>query len=140
MIRPVNDPAIVNHFANHPDILPHIAGGRDSLDLTAGVTDPNVFLFGEHGGFCWIWSAPETFEGHVMLTRAGRGAWGARLIRGAVQYMADHGATHLWARIHPERPEVGIYAAQGGLRDTGTTHSADMGEGPVAWRIFNWRA
>lgn len=136
MIRPVTDPGIINHFANHPDI--HRAGS-DPLDLSAGVSAPNVFLFGEHGGICWIWTAPETFEGHVMITKAGRGRWGFAAIREAVGFMADNGASHLWARIHPERRQVAIYAAHAGFKDTGTTHTLDIGEGPVAWRIFNWR-
>jgi len=137
MIRPVCDPAIINGFANHPDIG---LGGGAPLDLTQGIREPNVFLFGEHGGICLSWSAPETFEAHVMLTRAGRGRWGFEAGREAVRYMAARRCTHIWARIHPERREIALFARQAGLRDTGFIHELDAGEGPVRWRIFNWRA
>jgi hypothetical protein len=133
------DPATINGFANHPEIRPHL-GGAGVLDLSAGLTDPNVFLFGEHGGFCFTWSAPETFECHVMLTKAWRGRAGFEAGRQARTTMAQRGASHLWARIHPERAEIGLYARMIGFRDTGTTHELDAGDGPVCWRIFNWRA
>lgn len=133
------DPATINSFANHPDILPLITS-RGDLDLTNAVKDPNVFLFGEHGGFCFIWSAPETFEVHVMLTKAGRGRWGFEAGKEGVRQMASRGANHLWARIHPERSETGLYARSAGFRDTGISHELDAGDGPIVWRIFNWRA
>lgn len=139
MIREVFDPAIINGFANHPEIRPTL-GGEGELDLSAGVKAPNVFLFGEHGGFCWSWSAPDTFEGHVMLTKAGRGRWGVQAGREAVLVMAGRGVRQLWCRVHPERREIAAYASLCGFRDTGMTHELDVADGPVAWRIFNWRA
>jgi len=138
VICEVRDPAIINGFANHPEILPSIGG--DTLDLSGGVKEPNVFLFGEHGGICWSWSAPRTFEAHVMLTEAGRGRWGIQAGRESIAEMARRGALLLWARIHPERPEIGVYAALCGMNDTGETNELDTGSGPVRWRIFNWRA
>lgn len=139
MLEAVTDPAIINGFANHPEIAPLIGGGE--LDLTAAVNHPaNVFLFGEHGGFCFIWTAPETFEAHVMITEAGRGRGGFEAGKEAVRMMAERGATHLWARIHPERNEIGLFARMAGFSDTGFRHELDAGEGPVRWRIFNWRA
>ena len=140
MIREVDDPAIINGFANHPDIGPSISPGGKPLDLSAGVGPPNVFLFGEHGGICWVWSAPRTYEAHVMLTAAGRGRWGVAVGRESIARMRDKGARLLWARVHPERPEIGIYAALCGMSDTNETHLLDIGEGPVAWRLFEWRA
>lgn len=138
MIEAVTDPAIINGFANHPEIAPLIGGG--DLDLTPAITEPNVFLFGECGGFCFIWSAPDTYECHVMITEAGRGHSGFEAGREAVRMMAERGATHLWARVHPERNHIGFFARMVGFRDTGMRHELDAGDGPVRWRIFNWRA
>lgn len=138
MIAETVDAQIINGFANHPEIAPFIGGGE--LDLSPGIGGLNVFLFGEHGGFCFIWSAPETYEVHVMLTKAGKGRWGIAAGRLAIRLMAKRGMTHLWGRIHPERPEVGTYGNLCGMHDTGTVHLADIGTGPVGWRIFNWRA
>jgi len=140
MICEVFDPAIVNSFANHPSIRPFLAGGDKPLDFTAGMGEPNVFLFGERGGFCFGWSAPGTYEVHVMLGLSGKGKWGVEAGRLAIQMMAARGMTHLWGRIHPERPEIAAYARLCGMRDTGETHELDIGDGPVRWRIFNWRA
>lgn len=135
MIRAIDDPAVVNGFANHPDIRPHL-GSTGTLDLTPGFKPGNLFLFGAHGGFTFAWSAPETYEVHVMLTKAGRGRWGVQAWREAVQMIEGH----LWARIHPQRPEVAAYARLCGFNDTGATHQLDVGDGPVCWRIFNRRA
>lgn len=135
MLSEITDPATVNAFANHPDIRPSL-GGKDAIDLTPGFHGLNRFLFGKHGGFCFIWSAPDTYEVHVMLTKPGRGRWGLDAWREALTQI--HG--HLWARIHPNRPDVALYARQCGFAETGTTHTLDIGCGPVPWRIFNRRA
>ena len=140
MIVETFDAEIVNRFANHPDIRPALAGHGKPLDLSAGVKPPNVFLFGEHGGICWTWTAPETFEGHVMLTPAGRGKWGVAAGRRAIRHMAGAGARHLWCRVHPMRPEIAAYVAACGMADTGFRHELDIGDGPVSWRIFDWRS
>lgn len=137
VLDPILDPTIVNYFANHPDIR---LGGDADVDLSAGVREPNVFLVGDHGAFCWTWSAPDTFEVHVMLTRAGRGKWGFRAAREAMDYMKAAGALQLWGRVHPERPEIAVLGRHVGMRDTEIKHTLDAGDGPVSWRIFNWRA
>jgi hypothetical protein len=108
--------------------------------MTAGVREPNVFLFGEHGGFCFAWHGPGVFEVHVMLTIGGRGRWGVEAGRQAIEMMQCAGMTHLWGRIHPDRREMAVYANACGMRDTGQTLETDIGDGPVAWRIFEWRA
>src|SRR5690606_7801399 len=88
------DASLVNAFANHPAIRPELAGGTEPLDLSQGVKPPNVFHFGEHGGILWTWSAPETFEAHVMLTPAGRGKWGVAAGRESIRLMSAR-ASHL---------------------------------------------
>lgn len=140
MIAEVFDPAIVNAFANHSSIRPFLAGGDSPLDFTAGMQAPNAFLFGEHGGFCFGWMGPGTYEVHVMLSLPGKGKWGVEAGRLALRMMAERGMNHLWCRIHPDRPEIAVYARLCGLSDTGETHELDIGDGPVRWRIFNWRA
>lgn len=139
MIAETHDPGVVNGFANHPEIRPSLAGGAETLDLAAGVCAPNVHLYGEHGGISWMWSAPETFEGHVMLTPAGRGKWGVAAGREAIRFMRGR-ARLLWCRVHPERPDIAVYASRIGMTNNGTTHMLDIGDGPVSWRIFEWRA
>lgn len=130
------DPAVINHFANHPEIAPEIGGGK--LDLSDGVRAPNVFLFGEHGGTAWMWHGPGVYEGHVMLTKAGRGKWGVEAGRAAIRYLADNGARILWARIHSAH--VAVYARALGMEYTGQTIDLDVGGRMAPCRIFAWRA
>lgn len=139
MIRETADADEINSFANHPEIRPCLSGDGP-LDLTPGIYSPNAYLFGQYGGFCFIWSGPGTYEVHVMITPEGRGAWGVRAGKQAISIMASLGMEHLWARMHPARPEMATYARLCGLSDTGIIHKLDAGDGPVSWRIFNWRA
>lgn len=135
MITEVRDPSIVNGFANHPEVAPLI-GSDGTMDLSDAMREPNVLLFGEHGGFTFMWTAPGTFEVHVMLTRAGRGRWGFAAGKEGVRQMAARGATHLWACVHPERNEIGLFARMAGFADTGLRLDRDG----TRWRIFNWKA
>jgi len=135
VIAETRDPAVVNAFANHPDIQPAIGGQQ--ADFTGAMRETAVFLFGEHGGFIYEWCAPGTYEVHVMLTKAGRGRWGFTAVRQSLAMMAERGADHVWCRIRDRT--VAVYAAIAGFRDAGevTLYADDQ---PVRWRIMNWRA
>jgi hypothetical protein len=138
LAQPVTrDPELVNRFANHPDIRPFV-GGTGELDLTSAVCDPNVFLFGEHGGFCLSWSAPGTYEIHTMIVPEGRGAWAIEFAKEAKAYMVSIGAHHLWTRIHPDHRHTQIFTRKTGLKPCGT-NTLDVGNGPVEWLLFDWR-
>jgi hypothetical protein len=133
MIREVRDAAIVNTFAQHPEIAPEIGG---ALDFTHAMRETAVFLFGEHGGFIYEWCAPETYEVHVMLTKAGRGKWGIEAVHRSLEMMAQRGATHIWARISARH--IGLFARQAGFHEAGTRTLYHDGQ-PREWRIMNWR-
>lgn len=135
MIRRVFDPAIPNAFSADPDIAPQIGG---PIDFAGAMNPANVFLFGENGGLIFEWKGPQTYETHIMVTRAGRGKWGFAAVEAAVQFMAGFGANHLWARIDPARPEVATLARRCGFTFA-CTHELDAGSGPVLWKIFNRR-
>lgn len=136
MIYRITDPFIVNAFASHPDVLPQIGGVP--IDFSGAMNPANVFLFGQHGGFIYEWKGPQTFEVHVMITRPGRGRWAFTAAQQSIDHMAGLGANHIWARIHPARPDVAMLALKTGFKDAGT-HELDTGHGPVVWRIMNWR-
>lgn len=138
MIEPTTDVQRINYFANHPEIRPTLGNGDEELDLTPAVRDPNVFLFGEHGGICWSWSAPDTWEAHTAVTQAGRGVWALQAARTAIRIMQERGAVQLWTRVHPEHRHTAIFTMRAGLKECGR-HELDIGDGPVNWRIFNWR-
>lgn len=138
-LSPIADAAFVNHFANHPEIRPGVGGvAHGEIDLSSAVREPNVFLFGEHGGICWLWSAPDTFEAHTMITKAGRGGWALDAAKQAIRHMQELGAVQLWTRVHPDHRHTAIFTMRAGLKECGT-HELDIGDGPVTWRLFNWR-
>lgn len=139
MIREIVDPDIINGFANHSEIRSVIAPGNERLDLSAGVQPPNVCMAGEHGCFCWIATAPQEYEIHVMMTRAGRGKWGFEAAQEAMRRIIEHGAGRAWGRVSKDRPDVAVFARKAGWKDTGQTETLDIGFGPTVWRIFDWR-
>ena len=128
MIAPTRDPAILNYFANHPDIAM-------DLDLTGAIRETAVFLFGDHGGFLFEWSAPDTYEVHVMITKAGRGAWG---FAAALEARAMLGASRIWARVAPDAKALAYFTRKAGFREI-ETRTLYAGDQPAVWRIFEWR-
>lgn len=134
MIAETHEAAVVNFFAAHPDIAPHIGG---PLDFTDAMRETAVYLFGEFGGFIYEWCAPRTYEGHVMLLPQGRGKWGFEALKLSVELMAAKGAEHLWCRVKPEDRHIAMFARHGGFVDAGrmTLHRPE----PATYRILSWR-
>jgi hypothetical protein len=128
------DPDIINFFANHPHIAADIGG---PIDMSGAIRETNIFLFGEHGGFCFEWTAPGTYEVHVMITRNGRGVWGFQAARQARDMIEEMGAERLWARVYPEHKALALFTMKAGFKEveTRTLYSP----GPSVWRIFEWR-
>lgn len=129
-LRETRDPAVLNHFAQHPDIASEIGG---PLDLTDALRETAVFLVGDHGLFCFEWCAPETYEIHVLLTKDGRGVWGFEAIHEALSAMSDR-ASHIWARVKARH--IVFYARKAGFREVG---EMTLCPGPERWRIYDWR-
>lgn len=131
MIRHITTPDIPNHFAAHPEIAPDVSG---PIDFSAAMNPANIYLFGEHGGLIFEWKGPRTYEVHVMATKAGRGKWIFDATKQAIEYVELLGGNHLWARIHPDKPHVGILARHSGFKFAGH-HLLDG----VDWKIYNRR-
>lgn len=124
---------LINYFAAHPDIAPLIGG---PLDFTNAIRDTNVYLFGEHGGLLFNWCAPRVYEAHIMLTKAGRGAWG---IAATNEALAKLGADMVWARIVPGNRPLAQHAVRCGFRRVELKTLYDLGEAK-AYFIYEWRA
>lgn len=131
MIERCFDAATINSFANHPEIIDGIGG---PADFTNAIRETTVFLFGEHGGFCFEWSAPDTYEVHVMLTKAGRGKWGCDAAQQALRLI---GAGRVWARIAPDNRPLQWFARHAGFREV-EQRILYAGNEPAEWRIFEW--
>lgn len=66
----------INAVINHPAVRPWIAPGKETLDVTATVSNPdNVLLMGEHGGCMFYKIMPGIFEVHTQTLPTGRGQW-----------------------------------------------------------------
>jgi hypothetical protein len=141
MIQRCFDAGRINDLVNDPSIRPHIGGDPDApLDLTAAVNDRmNVFLLGEHGGFAFTWSAPRTYEVHTFILPEGRGPEALELALTARGWMEEHFADHLWTRVHPDAANVRAFTLKAGFEPAGS-HTIDLGAGPVAYDLVDWRS
>lgn len=132
MIRLTSDPKEINAFANHPDINPAIAGVP--VDFTGAIRETNIFYVGAFGCFCFEWKAPGVYEGHVMLLKAGRGAWGVAAARHALRAL---NAT-VWARVAPDNRVLTVFVRRVGFRLVESRHlyPSDAAE---LFHIYEWR-
>ena len=124
---------ILNYFAAHPEIAPYVGG---PIDFTNAMHDANVYLFGEHGGLLFNWCAPRIYEVHIMLTRAGRGAWG---IAATKEALAKLGADMVWARIEPGNRPLSQHAVRCGFRRVELKTLYALGQSKPYY-LYEWRA
>jgi hypothetical protein len=136
------DAARVNALVNDPVVRPGLGGDTSCpLDLTAAVSDRgNVFLVGAHGGVCFCWSAPATYELHAFVQPDGRGAWATDLLFDGLRLMkAEHGADTVWCRVAPSHRHIRILALHLGFAPAGE-NTIDLGVGPITYQLFVWKA
>lgn len=136
-MTPTKDAAVINHYANHPDIRPFI-GGDGELDLSNAIYDPHVALFGEFGGFVFSWTAPETYEVHTLIAPEGRGQWAFDFAKLAIVHMVSIGASHLWTRVKPEHRHTAIFTRKMGFKPCGQVLT-DFGFGAETYNLYDWR-
>lgn len=134
------DAETINALVNHPKIRPDVGGDGESwLDLAEVVAaDRNVALIGEHGGFVYTWTAPETYEVHTFILPTGRGAQAYSMARESLDWMADHGARHIWTRVARGHRHTRLFTLKAGFKPCGE-HTLDLGAGPVLFDLFNRR-
>ena len=120
-------PDIPAYFSGHPDIVQAIGG---PLDFTRAFAEGTQFYFGEHGGLMFEWCAPSTYEVHIMLTKAGRGAWGVAATKEALRKLD---ASRVWARIIPANRPLAIHARLCGFRKVELRTLAGK-----AYHLYEW--
>lgn len=140
MIERTFDAERINYLINHPEIRPFVGGDISiPVDLTAVVQDDkNFMLTGEYGGFCYTWSAPETYEVHTFILPEGRGRKAYKLARASLEYMVEQGASHIWTRVQREAENVKHFTLAAGFVPCGE-QVVDLGAGPTLYDLFSWR-
>lgn len=130
----------LNVLANHPQIRPTCGGdGKSHLDYAAFCANPNNHThLWDHGALLFHWSAPQTYEVHVMVLPEGRGKEAYRQVLLGVKYMVSIGAERLWARVEKGFNALHHYAAQSGFEKCGTD-ILDIGFGPVIYDLYQWK-
>lgn len=131
----------LNAIANHPGVRPTCGGdGKSELDFTPFVANrSNHALVWDHGAFLFFWSAPFTYEVHVMVLPEGRGRDAYRMASEGIDYIVAAGADRLWARVAENADALRHYVAQAGFTKCGAD-TLDIGFGPVAYDLYEWRA
>ena len=126
----------VNAIVNHPEVRPLAGGdGKSWIDMTKAVGDPqNYTLLGPHGGFCFVWTAPDTYEVHAFILPEGRGKAAYRLGMMCRNYMESIGTLQLWARVGHGMGHVRHLAVTCGFSRCGTLTL----DGCV-YELYQWR-
>lgn len=136
-LKRLADASFLNALANHPAIRPTCGGdGASFLDFGPFVSNPkNHAVAWKHGAFMFLWTAPQTYEVHMMVHPEGRGKAAYRMAKAGISYMVAEGAERLWARVS----EDGLrhYTAQAGFTRCGTDEF-DYGAGPVLYDLYQW--
>lgn len=134
------DAARLNEIANHPDVRPSCGGdGKSALDFGLFISNPdNHALLWEHGAFLLHWSAPQTYEIHIMVLPEGRGRDAYRMAQEGIDYAVALGADRLWARVAKDADGLRHYTAQAGFERCGT-NVLNIGFGPVTYDLYQWK-
>lgn len=134
------DAARLNALANHPDIRPTCGGdGESFLDLTPFVNDRhNHAVIWDKGAFLFGWSAPATYEVHIMVLPEGRGRAAYAKAAAGIAYMLNLGMERLWARVAQDALGLRHYTRRAGFVRCGQ-HVLDIGAGPVTYDLYQWK-
>lgn len=79
---------MLNYVANHPAVLPHIAGNASGIDLSPFFTVPENVMFGDHRGLIlFLWQGEHIYDMHWLLTDEIRGKDALGMARNAIGTM-----------------------------------------------------
>ena len=137
-LKRLSDASFLNRLANDPSIRPTCGGdGVSVLDFTDFVSNPKNHAVGwDHGAFMFLWTAPQTYEVHIMVLPEGRGKAAYRMARAGISYIVAEGAERLWARVSNDA--LRHYTAQAGFTRCGTD-CLDIGFGPATYDLYQWK-
>lgn len=98
------DAVAINRVCNHPEVLPGLALGAESVDVTRLVSDErNIAYLGEFGGALFHRTGPGVYAAHDFFLPEGRGAWALAASRFMLADMLSDASTRLiWAETPVE--------------------------------------
>jgi hypothetical protein len=130
----------LNALANHPAVRPTCGGdGESPIDLTPFVNDRhNHAVAWNNGAFLFGWSAPQTYEVHIMVRPEGRGSAAYQMAPFGIAYMLNLGMERLWARVSKDARALRHYTRAAGFKRCGQ-HVLDIGFGPVTYDLYQWK-
>lgn len=130
----------INALANHPGNRPTCGGdGASPIDLSAFLSDrKNHAVVWDKGCFLFQWSAPQTYEVHIIVLPEGRGRAAYRKAKDGIAYIAAFGAERIWARVAEGHDGLAHYTRAAGFRHCGID-VLDIGFGPVSYDLFQWK-
>lgn len=115
--------ALLERLANHPDILPWVAPGLDSVDVAAHDVS-GLRVFGDDRGavmFRPVAAEPGVFEMHYLFTQDLRGKAALDMIRRCVTTMfTDHCATAICGAVPREHRASRVMSRALGARPIGS--------------------
>jgi hypothetical protein len=109
----------INAVINHVSVRPFVGPGDYVLDVQPLLSDKNIFLMGEHGGFALIETEPKVHEIHTFILPDGRGAWARAAAQALIDFAAQNGDTKVWTKVPADQKNVELYTRRAGLRPTG---------------------
>lgn len=117
---------LLNLIANDPAVLPWVAPGAESIDLTGFFTRPGNLMVGDARGAVLFGDMTEGFYScHWLLTRALRGRQALHAIRGAFGTLfTEREAVAITGLIPRENRASRAMAHALGCRPVGEAHDA----------------
>ena len=127
----------LNEIANHPEVRPTCGGdGKSLLDFASFVSNPkNYALVWDQGALLFHWSAPYTYEVHVMVLPEGRGKDAYHTIKKGIEDVLSLGAERIWARVADGFDGLRHITAQMGFTKCGSD-LLDIGSGPITYELY----
>lgn len=133
------DAVAINRVCNHPEVLPGLALGEVSLDVSALVADErNIAFMGEYGGALFHRTGPSVYNAHDFFLPAGRGQWALHASREMLATIfRDYGARLIWAETPIENRACRMFNRWLGFRSEGIVSARPCPDtAPIAMETF----
>lgn len=118
--------AAINSVCNHPAVLPTVAMGTATIDVSDLLADRrNIAFLGLHGGAFFHRTGPGVYAAHDFFLPGGRGQWALRASREMLARMfREYGARLIWAETPVENRACRLFNRWLGFKSEGVSRHA----------------